>query len=76
MGWERDARGHVKIGQDWSDWSDYWSIGRIGQNWSKREDPGNDEVPTRPTETHQTVQRQSISEYFKLRCRSTGWDRD
>ena len=41
----KDARGHVRIGQDWSD---YWSIGRDWSDWSdwsKRKDPGNDEVP-------------------------------
>jgi hypothetical protein len=39
---ERDAGGHVRIGQDWSD---YWPIGRDWSDWSKRKDPGNDEVP-------------------------------
>jgi hypothetical protein len=38
----------VRIGQDWSD---YWSIGRDWSDWSdwsKRKDPGNDEVPRVP----------------------------
>jgi hypothetical protein len=32
----------MRISQDWSD---YWSIGRDWSDWSKRKDPGNDEVP-------------------------------